>query len=576
MTAIIGWQNDLVASAALLIDGRLVGATEEERFTRVKQQEGFPSRSISWLLRAHGLRIDDIDEWPYGWFAGDNSPDLLPHLCRRIVAVADDPEAVNVMIDRLTSEHRKDLAIRARGIAEAHRFGIPLERISYVEHHPAHAWSAFACSPFTSALVVTADGRGDRKSITVSTGDTQGLMEHEWYSSIDSLGHLYSQVTHALGFTTNRHEGKVTGLAAHGDPTSAAEFLRTLVDWRDDRIMAHPGARFRPTDTDIPAVTLKMMRSFAPADLAAGVQKLTEELVCRLVETRICRYGQSHVALAGGLFANVQVNRRIRELPDVTGVFVQPNMGDAGLSLGSAAAAWHRRTGTVKIELPHVYLGPDSSEESPTETPCAIFETPEETIGWTVEQLRIGTVVGLVRGRCEFGPRALGHRSILVRADDASINQELNKRLHRTEFMPFAPVIREEDAAQAFLGWRPEDKCAPFMTMAYECTPEFVARHPAVVHVDRTARPQVVERGTDPFLHELLTRYQRRTGQVALVNTSFNAHEEPIVGTLNDALRLLSAGGVDVVCTDNAAYGRFDHSGFRSDRMHSAPSASSE
>jgi carbamoyltransferase len=556
MSIIVGWQNDLCASAALLIDGELVGAVEEERFTRVKQQEGFPAESVGWLLAHAGLAIGDVDEWPYGFFQGTNGNELLPRLCRRVARAAGDPDAIDVMVDRLASEQAKDTVIRDAGYAQAREYGVSPERITAVEHHPSHAWSAFACSPFDEALVVTADGRGDRKSITVSTADGNGLAEHEWYSSIDSLGHLYSQVTYVLGYRPNRHEGKITGLAGHGNATAAKEYLRTLVDWEDDRIAARPGRFFTPTDVEIPAPTLERMKEFAAEDLAAGVQSLLEELMCRLVKSRLDRYGRRHVALAGGVFANVQLNKRIRELPGVEAVYVKPNMGDGGLSVGAAAAAWHRRTGAVKISVPDMFLGPDvpAGADRHLPAPSVSFASADATVEWIAQSVAAGRIVGVVRGRCEFGPRALCHRSILGSAADAGINDTLNTRLRRTEFMPFAPVMRAEDAVDCLVGWRPDDACGPFMTMAYECAPAFARNHPAVVHVDGTARPQVVTQRQDLFMHQVLTRYRELTGQSAMLNTSFNRHEEPIVLTLTDALRALADGSVDCVATETAAW----------------------
>lgn len=543
MTVIIGWQNDLVASAALLIDGVLCAAVEEERFTRIKQQTGFPRQSVSWLLKSAGLKVADVDEWAYGWFAGTNAAQLLPDLARR-VAAATDPYGGEVMAQRLTTEHANDVEIRDSGYREAYEYGVPASRIVAYEHHPSHAWSAHAFSPFNTSMVVTFDGRGDRKSSTVSCASADGIEELEWRSSIDSLGHLYSQVTHVLGYRPNRHEGKITGLAGRGSGTEAKEFLRTLIDYRDGVVQANPGRRFIPTDRDIPDESRLKMLSFSPEDLAAGVQDLTEEIVCSFVADRAARLGQRNVALAGGLFANVQLNRRIRELPGIDGVFVQPNMGDAGLALGAAASAWFRRTGQAKVGWNHMYLGPDPG--FPSSGPDLVLES-EGTGCWVAEAVAQGQVVGVVQGRAEFGPRALGHRSILADPSDASINDALNDRLSRTDFMPFAPILRAEDASNSLHGWRWHDACSPYMTMSYECTPEFAARHPAVVHVDGTTRPQIVTAESDPWLHEMLGVYREATGRWALINTSFNRHEEPIVLTINDGLAALADGTVDAV-----------------------------
>ncbi|WP_051162817.1 carbamoyltransferase C-terminal domain-containing protein [Nocardia brevicatena] len=555
MTILIGWANDLDASAVLAVDGIVVGAVAEERFTREKQQTGFPANAIQHLLDSAGLKLRDVDEWAYGWFRGDNANQLLPGLCERVARQADDRRAVEVMLTRLDTEHSRDAAIRDSGYAEAAAFGVPVDRIRAYEHHPSHAWSAFAFCPFDEALVVTADGRGDRKSITLSRGDARGVHEFEWYSSIDSLGHIYSQVTAALGFRTNRHEGKIMGLAAHGDPSESMPFLSELVGWSNDRIQANPGEWFIPSDSEIPPKTLERMLTFKREDLAAGVQALVEDLLCRLVASRVGRTGLRRIALAGGVMANVQLNRRIRELPDVEAMFVQPNMGDGGLPLGAVAASHHRRTGQAKIRWDGMALGPGPCGESVSREPSVRFASSKSAVRWLVAQLIDFQVVGLVRGACEFGPRALCHRSILVDASRSTINNDLNRRLHRTEFMPFAPVMTDRAARLALSGWSRDDRCAPFMTTAYVTHPDFRQGHPAVIHADGSVRPQVITHEADPFMHAVLEEYERQTGRVALINTSFNLHEEPIVLTIDDALRALDAGAVDAVFGEDAAWG---------------------
>ncbi|MGY2026948.1 carbamoyltransferase C-terminal domain-containing protein [Nocardia gipuzkoensis] len=553
MGILVAWQNDLDASAALVIDGTVFGAVAEERFTRVKQQAGFPARSVAYLLEHAGLRIDDVDEWPYGFFEGANSAQMLPGLCARVALQGGDEEALSVMLRRLETEEYLDTEIRDRGYVAAEKFGLPMNRVRAYEHHPCHAWSAHAFSPFDESLVVTADGRGDRKSITISTAGDSGVREFEWYSSIDSLGHLYSQVTHVLGFRTNRHEGKITGLAAHGSPDKAREFLSSLIGWTGERILANPGRYFVPSDKEIPEATLERMREFSREDLAAGVQALIEELLCELIASRVRRTGLHDVALAGGVMANVALNRRIRELPEVESVFVQPNMGDGGLPLGAAAMAHNRRTGATKLKWSGMALGPDV-DSAVGRPPTVRFDSGSSAFNWMVEKLYAGLIVGVVRGRAEFGPRALGHRSILADAGDPSVNSLLSQRLRRTEFMPFAPIMTDRTAAKALVGWAPGDACSSFMTMAYLTTPSFRERHPAVVHIDGTVRPQVVTRESDQWLYTLLEKYELSSGRSALINTSFNIHEEPIVTSMVDALRALDMSAVDAVCTEVAAW----------------------
>jgi carbamoyltransferase len=232
-------------------------------------------------------------------------------------------------------------------------------------------------------------------------------------------------------------------------------------------------------------------------------------------------------------------------------------MGDGGLPLQAAVVVSHRRTGS-RPKAPSMALGPDATisteqldrilREYPALSVRRIDQGMEKTV---VDALADGRVVGTFRGRMEFGPRALGNRSVLYRTDDVAINDWLNARLNRTEFMPFAPITAEELAADCYVGWSSEHVSARFMTITYECHEQFSKACPAVVHIDNTARPQVVREQDDPFLHRVLLSWYERTGQAALVNTSFNKHEEPIVGSHRDALDALRSGAVDVLVVDD-------------------------
>lgn len=556
MTTILGFHNDEDAGAALLIDGKIAGAVNEERFTRVKLSKGFPSRSIEFLLQSSGLRWEGIDHFVYGWFSGNNAHEVLPKIVSRAMLNAEDPIAADIIRQRLEVEYARDQETRNLAVAELQAKGVPLHKLITIEHHPAHAWSAFATSPFDRALVITADGRGDYKSATVSVADAKtGLQEVSWLSSLDSLGFLYGQITGYLGFKPCRHEGKITGLAAFGDPSKTRSLFDSLMTWKQGQIFANIGSLYRPFYTHLSWQLLEALKPYSPEDIAAGLQQQTEYLMTRFVEESLKKYPYENVCLAGGIFGNVRVNQCIREISGVKNVYIHPQMGDGGLSLGSAIAHQFKLTGQTHLDMPTVYLGPEySDEEIYQELRChekLRYQRMVNQPALVSQLLQHNKIIGYFDGKMEYGPRALGHRSILCNPKDKTINDWLNRRLARTEFMPFAPVVIEDLARLCFVGWEPSHTAAHFMTTTYHCTPLFKENSPAVVHVDGTARPQIIVREHNPGYYAIVKRYYDDTGTLSCINTSFNRHEEPIVCSPRDAVQALLENSVDVLVIGN-------------------------
>jgi carbamoyltransferase len=428
----------------------------------------------------------------------------------------------------------------------------------FLDHHSSHRWGAFACSPFDQAFVFTFDGRGDLKSTTAAIADrTSGIRELDYRLSLDSLGFLYGQITHYLGYKPHRHEGKVTGLAAYGDPAKTLPLFRSLLSFEDGAIVAQI-APYKPFYTNLQPELVAELDRFRPEDIAAGVQAHCEDLVTRYVAHWMKAAGRPDVrsvCLAGGVAANVKINQRVAELAGVDAVYVFPHMGDGGLPLGSCCQALFELTGQSKVAMPHVYLGPSFSADDieaalDRHAGRLVYRRCEDAAADAVEDLLAERVVGWFEGRMEYGPRALGGRSIMYHTRDATVNDWLNKRMRRTEFMPFAPVTPVEYASACYEGWRPDDACTPFMTKTFACTERFRAVHKAVVHVDGTARPQVVTKDRNGRYYDVVKTYCDRTGELALINTSFNAHEEPIVCAPEDALGSLLDNVVDVVFID--------------------------
>jgi len=555
---ILGIHNAVDSGVCLIEDGVVLSAVNEERFSREKLHQGWPEKSLQYVLSEYDLDILDIDWFAYGWHGMQNdfSDYLDKFIARLFVELEVAPGAMDTISDRARTEVEQDRGVREKFENHARAAGIPADRILYFDHHATHAWAAFACSPFEKSFVFTFDARGDRKSGAAFTASAEdGIQEYDYMLSVfDGLGFLYGQITHYLGFTPQRHEGKVTGLAAFGKPERTLPLFERLISWDGDGMRAHFDL-YRPFYTNLNAELIEELDKFSREDIAAGLQAHCETLVTEYVKhwiAKIDRPDIRNVCLSGGISANVKINQAVLEIDGVDEVFVFPHMGDGGLTMGAASYASFNKGYGAKISLPTVYLGPQYSDDEinlyiKKFGSDILVERPDDIVGLTIDLLVQNKVVGYFDGRMEFGPRALGARSILVHAQDATVNGWLNKRLNRTEFMPFAPVTPERLAQECYTGWKLSDQCAWFMTMAYECEPRFIDRHPAVVHVDGTARPQIVRKDNNGRYYEVVSGYCERTGYQALINTSFNAHEEPIVCTPEDAVGNLLNGGIDVL-----------------------------
>ena len=460
-------------------------------------------------------------------------------------------------------------APRPCGLAHEQQFldfldGIPCDK-TFVGHQVSHASSAFWGSEFSEALCLTYDGgmandpwfgglfRCSREG---------GIVPLDRFSSMHyaKVTTLYTFVTALLGFAPSRHEGKVTGLAAYGSPSARCDDLldrwfsqeyyaiESCMQWMfaysDDvspQLLPDAGAmaKFRQDIEGIPRESV-----------AASVQGFAERHVLQILDNaRKCGWTSDNICVAGGLFANVKINQRVVE-SGFARLFVAPPMTDDGTALG---AAWQVLSGFAGSAFrPHrlssMYLGPAFDAKTVRDllqTRGVTFEKPKAPARAIAQLLQQGSVVAIYQGATEFGPRALGNRSIIAPATDSGINDSLNKRLSRTEFMPFAPVSRAEDAADLYVGIERVTHAAEFMTVTVNCTEELKRTCPAIVHVDGTARPQLVKQEVNPLLHSILEIYGGLTGLKALVNTSFNIHEEPIVCSPDDALSGFFQSGLD-------------------------------
>lgn len=542
----IGFLSD--ASACVLRDGEVVAAVSEERLNRIKLWHGIPHQSVDCVLAMAGITLDDVDVIAtHG--ATDRPFDEAPFIQKvKDIQASSLPQPVkdsqcSVLMERM--RHEQSVAeVRTPGyLDELKKLGKPMD---VYPHHQAHAACAFFGSGWSDALVLTADGWGEDASSALWQGSGLNLARLARSYTFDSLGYFYGSVTKSLGFIPHRHEGKVLGLAAYCHDPKSYEQISRMVDVIPSKgkfVGRMENGFYQPRYDN--AALAEYVAGFDREDVAAAAQKRLEEVVCSLIAAQ----GEKarRLALAGGIFANVKLNQRIAELDNVDEAFVFPNMGDGGLSIGASYLSYAGRCARAPLQVSSMFLGPDLGEED-------IFRAVSDS-GFSFKRfpniaeavaslLAEGQVVIRCVGRMEFGPRALGHRSILYRAGDPSVNDWLNKRLHRSEFMPFAPATLVEDAAECYLNLDAGRNPARFMAMTFDCTQRMRDESPAAVHIDGTARPQIVTPQDYPDFHAILTAYKKKTGCASLVNTSFNMHEEPIVNTADDAIRAFAASGL--------------------------------
>lgn len=556
---ILGICNAKDSGAALIRDGAVIAAANEERFLRKKMVRTFPHESIEYVLSEGGIGLDGVKWIGCGAWRGIDQHVTLPRLVDDIAYIAaHSPEgALDIVQRRIESTIRSDAHARGEFEEGIRNLGGDPQRVIYSDHHLSHAACAFYASPFDEAFVLVADGRGDFRSVTLWVADRNSeLRLIDFATELTSVGAMYGFVTKALGFIPDRHEGKVTGLAAHGRRTEAFDALKRGLFWDSEagRIRSIIGPDYIPFASSSPEIFAELLQKYSRDDIAYAAQRLLESLLTAFLGKHLRDKAKASVnlCLAGGCAANVKLNFELGKLSQVRQLYVFPAMGDGGNALGGAICAAVAMTSCRYFKMPAVYLGPQYDDSSVMRAiggrPLAVRRlSKREKIRETAGFLAEGKVVGWVQGRMEYGPRALGARSILCEAFHPSVNDKLNQRLHRSEFMPFAPVTIPEEAAKCFVGWREDDIPSQFMTVLFPCTAYLAEKCPAVVHVDGTARPQVISRNHNPDYYDVVEAYIKSSGRPALINTSFNLHEEPIINTPEEALTSLEVGAIDVL-----------------------------
>ena len=563
MTAVLGisaYHGD--AAAALIVDGRLAGAVAEERFTRVKHWAGFPSQAVRACLQMAGLPATAIDR-----FAVARDP--RAHLVRKALWAAAHRPSWSLVRDRAKNRQRVGDAARALadtlGLADAH----VRSRTHWIEHHPAHLASAFFVSPWEEAAVCAVDGFGDFVSTSWGVGRGRRLAVHGRVHFPHSLGMFYLALTQYLGFLRYGDEYKVMGLAAYSTPDFIPA-LRRLIHLGPDGAFALVLDHFRHHTSGVamtweggePAIgrvwTDALTELLGPARrpdepitprheaIAASTQAIFEDAVFHVLRGLHRRTGLTRLALAGGCALNSVMNGKIRSETPFTDVSIQPAAGDDGTALGAALSVWHEQLGYGRtFTMEHGAWGPafdagavraalDARAGEIARAGCRIepLEDGEDRARWAAERIAQGQVVGWYQGRCEWGARALGQRSIVADPRRADMRDIINTRIKmRERFRPFAPSILEESLDDWFVGAVPD----PFMVQVYPVRPEKRDQIPAVTHVDGSGRLQTVSRQASPEYWQLIKAFEKLSGVPVLLNTSFNENE-PIVLTPLEAL----------------------------------------
>ncbi len=563
---ILGISEDFFDAGITFCDNdRILFMSNEERYTRRKNEGGFPYLTLENGLKQTGLTWKDIDAvcvsgfvTPFPFFR------LFPNLQKKAFssrrerkedvqkhnfwssitewAVSHNP----VSYMNPSENMKKGLTIILKKIIYKRLPYLSREiSVSFVEHHEAHAWGSYFCSGFDKALIITADGMGDGLSLTVSIGEGNTITRLWKSSAKSSFGLFFENLTEVLGFVPCRDEGKLTGLSAHGNANRIKH--DNPFSWDGD-ILIYKG----PYGKKMREWLSNLLEKYSREDLCAWSQNILEQTICALTKHWLNRTGLNKVTVAGGVFANVLLNQKIHELEEVEELFVYPNMGDGGLSLGAICSSYR----FYPKPLPHAFWGDCFGKKEIVDV-IVKYKLPYKELSnqriweFTAKCLYEKKIVARFYDRMEWGPRALGNRSILCDSTMKNITEKLNMKLKRSDFMPFAPALLDEDAERFLIGYTKARHAGEFMTCCFRSTNKMKEQHGAVVHIDGTTRAQLVKEESNPTFYEILKRYKRLSGTSVVLNTSFNMHESPIVRTPEEAMQTFIESGVDFLSIDN-------------------------
>ncbi|PPR45054.1 MAG: Decarbamoylnovobiocin carbamoyltransferase [Alphaproteobacteria bacterium MarineAlpha5_Bin8] len=588
MTAILGisaFYHD--SAAALVLNGDIIAAAQEERFTRIKHDASFPKKAINFVLKEANISLDHIDyvvfyEKPFLKFE------------RLLETYVDNaPRGFSSFRKAMPIWLREKLFQKSVLTNELKRFdkNFNPKKLLFSEHHYSHAASAFFPSPFDNSLILTIDGVGEWATTTVSIGKNNNIKIIKEINFPNSIGLLYSAFTYYLGFKVNSGEYKVMGLAPYGKPKFVEIIKDNLIDIKNDGSFCLNQSFFNYT-TGLTMTNQKFSKLFGQKvrksenekltqfhmDIAASIQKVIEDIIIKMTSSLAAEHNIPNLCLAGGVALNCVANSKILKTGHFKNIWIQPAAGDAGGSLGAALSVWYQflkkpRNINQKDSMKGSLLGPSFTQDSIKEsllTSGAKFQIldSKSTIKKTVEALEEGKAIGWFQNKMEFGPRALGARSIIADPRSEKMQKNLNLKVkYRESFRPFAPSILRHELSD----WFELDQDSSYMLLVAKVK----AKHcnqmteeeenlfgidklnikrsiiPAVTHVDYSARVQTVEKEINPKYYELINEFNKKTGCPILVNTSFNVRGEPIVCTPEDAFKCFMGTDLDVLVVEN-------------------------
>ncbi len=568
---ILGIHDGHNASLCLLEDGKLTFAIQEERLTYQKNKSGFPKASLNFLFSSRKLTPNDIDL--VAMASEHTSPEFASgeyfesHKKSNLRRYAEHAVKKTPIYFLYKTKRRKER------VQELLNFGFAEKNIHFIEHHLCHAATAYYGSNFPrdqkseeKVLVLTNDGAGDGLCATVSIGYKGRLQRLAEIKSSDSLAAIYCLVTKMLGFTPLEHEYKLMGMAPYcsekGTAQGYAVFKDLIVCSSENTLLFK-----RTTSEPVGMLMNKIIErsKFVRMDnLCAGLQKFTEEVLTQWVDNCIKQTGINRVALAGGIFMNVKANKRIMELDSVRELFIFPSCGDETVCMGAAYQLYFDKKSSDQAEiepLSNFYLGSDFSDEEALQEIAEFKEKMKDKVAFNfskqkkIEQkaaslLAKGQVVARCKGRMEFGARALGNRSLLADPGNLNCVRELNLMLKNRDFwMPFAPVILQERAKDYLVN--PKNINSPYMIMSFDTTEKYPELMAAVHQADLTARPQIINKKTNPDYYTIIKEFEKLTGRGVLLNTSFNLHGFPMVRGPREALEVFCNSGINYLVLGN-------------------------